>query len=46
MKKIFKQLTFILLTSCLLSLSACNAWHGLGKDLQKAGRAIERKASR
>ena len=30
----------------LISLSACNTWHGFGKDMEKAGEAIQRSGSK
>ncbi|HMX22950.1 MAG TPA: entericidin A/B family lipoprotein [Accumulibacter sp.] len=41
-----KQSTWMLmLVLAALSLPACNTMHGLGKDIQKGGQAIERAAS-
>jgi predicted small secreted protein len=36
----------ILIASSLLVLAGCNTMSGLGKDIQKGGEAIERKASK
>ncbi|MEO8418217.1 MAG: entericidin A/B family lipoprotein [Methylophilaceae bacterium] len=27
---------------CALILTGCNTWHGLGKDMEKAGEKIQR----
>jgi len=35
----------LMLVLAVLSLPACNTIHGLGKDIQKGGQAIERAAS-
>ena len=41
-----KQATWMLmLVLAALSLPACTTMHGLGKDIQKGGQAIERAAS-
>ena len=34
----------LLLIVSVISLSACNTVHGLGKDIEKGGQAIERVA--
>jgi predicted small secreted protein len=37
-----QKLLFIVL--CALALSACNTMEGAGKDIQKAGEAVEKAA--
>lgn len=40
-----KKLAFILIAiASALSLSACNTIHGVGKDIEKGGQAIEKAA--
>jgi entericidin B len=44
MKKIFiKTFTLVLVT---LVLSACNTINGMGKDLEKAGEAVQKSSSK
>lgn len=31
----------LLLTACMMVLSACNTVHGFGKDVQKVGEKVE-----
>lgn len=38
-----KKLTVLLLLT--MALSACNTLSGMGKDIEKAGEAIQRKAN-
>jgi len=40
-----KKLVLILLVSLTFSLTACETMKGLGSDIQKAGKALEDKAS-
>ena len=40
-----KQLTAMILIAMVFTLSACETMKGLGEDIQKAGKAIEKKAS-
>ena len=40
----YRKLAYVLLTSMLLLLSACNTMSGAGKDIQKGGEAIEDSA--
>ena len=37
-------LSLLLLCVSLFSLSACNTVHGIGKDLERGGQAIEKAA--
>ena len=39
-----KQLTVLLALVCAFTLSACNTVHGIGKDIEKGGQAIEKAA--
>jgi predicted small secreted protein len=39
MKRIVVSL--ILLVSAILLLSACNTWHGAGKDVERAGEKMQ-----
>ncbi len=39
-----KKLTVILAMGLMLTLSGCETMKGLGKDIQKAGEALEKKA--
>lgn len=42
----FKKFAILLLSSVLLfALNGCNTIHGIGKDIKKAGSAIEQAAS-
>lgn len=41
-----KVLTILFLLSSLSLISACNTMEGLGKDIQKAGGALENAAGR
>lgn len=36
--------TIVALLALTLALSACNTFHGMGKDIEKAGEAIQRSA--
>ena len=40
-----KKLTAMILITVVFALSACQTMKGLGQDIQKAGKAIEKKAS-
>jgi len=40
----YRKLAYVLMTSMLLLLSACNTMSGAGKDIQKGGEAIEDSA--
>jgi len=40
-----KKITAIILIAMVFALSACGTMKGLGEDIQKAGKAIEKKAS-
>ncbi len=40
-----KKLTAMILIAMVFALSACQTMKGLGEDIQKAGKAIEKKAS-
>ena len=39
-----KILVFILIIACMTVLVGCNTMQGLGKDIKKAGKAIEEAA--
>ncbi|MDJ0832614.1 MAG: entericidin A/B family lipoprotein [Gammaproteobacteria bacterium] len=39
-----KRLTVILAMGLLFTLTGCETMKGLGKDIQKAGQALEKKA--
>ncbi len=39
-----KIITFIVL-GCVLMLTGCNTVHGLGKDLEKAGEAVQKSTN-
>ena len=42
-----KKLALLLSAAvALISLSACNTWYGLGKDIEKTGEAIQRSGSK
>jgi predicted small secreted protein len=41
-----KKLTAIILIAMVFTLSACETMKGLGEDIQKAGKALEKKASK
>lgn len=34
--------TWVVSVACVLALSACNTINGLGKDLEKAGEAVQK----
>ena len=36
----------LLLVASVISLAGCNTMHGLGKDMEKAGETIQKKADR
>ncbi|MBT4196932.1 MAG: entericidin A/B family lipoprotein [Gammaproteobacteria bacterium] len=40
-----KKLTLILLMGLVLTITGCETMKGLGSDIQKAGKAIEKKAA-
>ena len=40
-----KKLTLILVATWVLTLSGCETMQGFGKDIQKAGKALEKKAA-
>lgn len=40
-----KKLALILIIGFLFSLTACETMKGFGQDIQKAGKALEKKAS-
>jgi len=40
-----KKSTVIVLLAMVFTVSACGTMKGLGEDIQKAGKAIEKKAS-
>ncbi|HWU82192.1 MAG TPA: entericidin A/B family lipoprotein [Methylophilaceae bacterium] len=42
----YRKLAYVLLTSTMLLLSACNTMSGAGKDIQKGGEAIEDSAEK
>ncbi len=39
-----KWISALLVLVSLLSLSACNTVHGIGKDIERGGQAIEKAA--
>lgn len=39
-----KKCLLMMVTVCLFALSGCETMQGMGKDLQKLGGAIEKKA--
>lgn len=41
-----KTLSVLLLTALLATFSACNTFHGVGKDLESAGKSIERASDK
>jgi predicted small secreted protein len=41
-----KKIAAIFIALWMLALTGCNTVHGLGKDVEKAGEAIQRKADR
>jgi predicted small secreted protein len=41
-----KQTTLLAIVCAMLLSSACNTMHGLGKDIEKGGQAIEKAASK
>ena len=38
--------TAVILIAWAVALAGCNTMHGFGKDMEKAGEAIQRKADR
>ncbi|MBT4195645.1 MAG: entericidin A/B family lipoprotein [Gammaproteobacteria bacterium] len=40
-----KKLTLILLMGLVFTITGCETMKGLGSDIQKAGKAIEKKAA-
>lgn len=42
----YRKLAYVVLTSMMLLLSACNTMSGAGKDIQKGGEAIEDSAEK
>ena len=40
-----RKLTAMMLIALVFTLSACETMKGLGEDIQKAGKALEKKAS-
>ena len=40
-----KKLSVVVIIGLLLTLSGCETMKGLGQDIQKAGEALENKAS-
>lgn len=40
-----KKIAFILLMGLAFTVSGCETMKGLGSDIQKAGKAIEKKAA-
>jgi predicted small secreted protein len=41
-----KRIAILVLRSWAVALTGCNTMKGLGKDVEKAGEAIQRKADR
>ena len=41
-----KKMTIILVALCAVILVGCNTMHGFGKDMEKAGTAIQRKSDK
>lgn len=41
-----KQIAILIVAVWALALAGCNTMSGLGKDLEKAGTAIQRKADK
>jgi predicted small secreted protein len=41
-----KRIAILLLMAWAVSLTGCNTMKGLGKDMEKAGEAIQKKADR
>ena len=41
-----KRIAAIMMVLCMVGLTGCNTMSGLGKDIEKAGGAIQRKADR
>ncbi len=41
-----KKMSAILIALCVVGLAGCNTMHGFGKDMEKAGEAIQRKTDR
>ncbi|MDP1683059.1 MAG: entericidin A/B family lipoprotein [Burkholderiales bacterium] len=41
-----KGLIFLVVTLCMLGLSACNTMEGFGKDVSKVGDKIEKSAEK
>jgi predicted small secreted protein len=39
-----RQVVGVLLALCALALAACNTMQGLGKDVEKVGESIQKKA--
>ena len=37
-----KRLVVLMLAVCAVALAGCNTVHGIGKDVEKAGEAIQR----
>ncbi|MGE5490976.1 MAG: entericidin A/B family lipoprotein [Actinomycetota bacterium] len=42
-----KKIAFVILTiASVISLSACNTVHGIGKDIEKGGEALQRASNK
>ena len=41
-----KRIAAIMMVLCVVGLAGCNTMSGLGKDIEKAGGAIQRKADK
>ncbi|HEX5806212.1 MAG TPA: entericidin A/B family lipoprotein [Macromonas sp.] len=41
-----KKITALLALCCLVALTGCNTMRGFGEDVQQAGSAIERSATK
>ncbi len=41
-----KALLGFVMAVCLLAATACNTFHGMGKDIESAGRTVEKSSGK
>lgn len=41
-----KALLGFIMAFCLLAATACNTFHGMGKDLESAGKTVEKSSGK